>query len=446
MKLVIYYWLLVIGAMAVEPLPLSSAYWKDPAFQNAFNGSYRIEARIEPPITTEERGLLVEVQSLMEKNERKQALDKIKSSSLTEKSAALTFNLANLHFEEGQMDEAIAAYQKAIKDYPSFRRAHRNLAVALVRKSELDQALPHLLDAIRLGDSEGATYGLLGYCRLQRGEWASALQAYRLAQVSEPDTVDWKAGIAQCLQNLNSGDEAAALLDEVIRQRPLESSYAVLQAGILLDLDRTTDAVKALELPRRLNTLDADGLLLLADLHLREERREVISEIISEAFTKTEKPSSGRITSLISTAISRKDWLLAKELLDKSGPLTEESPSPLRLAAARLKIESKEDPEEGSIILADLIRLDPTDGAALLALGKFQAATGKSDEAELLLERATTEATTATEAWIELARLHVDARRYPEALKAIDEALALESSDDLQAYRTALEQLAEAAE
>jgi tetratricopeptide (TPR) repeat protein len=437
--------LIVSIGNAADPLPLSSAYWRDPAFQKAFNGSYRIEARIEPSITTEERGLLVEVQSLMEKGQREQALDKIKSSALTAKSTALTFNLANLQFEEGQLDEAIAAYQKAVGAYPSFRRAHRNLAVALVRKNELEKALPHLLDAIRLGDSEGATYGLLGYCRLQRGEWASALQAYRLAQISEPDAVDWKAGIAQCLQNLNSRDEAVALLDEVIRKRPLESSYAVLQAGILLDLDRTTDAVKALELPRRLNTLDADGLLLLAELHLREQRRDAVTDIIAEAFAKEEKPGSARITSLVSTAISRKDWPLAKELLEKSGPLTEQTPPPLRLAAARLKIESKDAPEAGAEILADLIRLDPTDGAALLALGKYHAATGKSGEAELLLERATTEATTATEAWIELARLHVDARRYPEALKAIDEALALESSDDLQAYRAALAELAEAA-
>ena len=52
-------------AMAVEPLPISASYWKDPAFLKAFNGSYRIEARIEPSITSEERALLVELQQLM---------------------------------------------------------------------------------------------------------------------------------------------------------------------------------------------------------------------------------------------------------------------------------------------------------------------------------------------------------------------------------------------
>ena len=51
--------------MAIEPLPISASYWKDPAFQKAFNGSYRIEARIEPSITGEQRAVLVKVQELM---------------------------------------------------------------------------------------------------------------------------------------------------------------------------------------------------------------------------------------------------------------------------------------------------------------------------------------------------------------------------------------------
>ncbi len=63
------YWILVIGigglAYGEEPLKLSSSYWRDESFLKGFNGSYRIEARIEPSVSTEERGLLVEVQTLM---------------------------------------------------------------------------------------------------------------------------------------------------------------------------------------------------------------------------------------------------------------------------------------------------------------------------------------------------------------------------------------------
>ncbi len=427
---------------SAEPLPLSTSYWKDPAFLKSFNGSYRIEARIEPTVSTEERGLLVEIQTLMASGKREEALAKLKASPLTPKSPALTFNLANIHFELGSNEEAIAAYQAALKDYPSFRRAHRNLALAYVREKKLEEALSHLTEAIRLGDSEGSTYGLLGYTRLARQEWASALQAYRLAQVTEPEVPEWKAGIAQSLQNLDEKKEAIALLDEVIRQRPLEASYSVLQANILLDLEEREAAVKALDFPYRLELLDADNILLLADLHLRALRPAAARAAITSAFAGERKPSTSATLRLVSTASSQSDWPLVKELLEKA---REEEPSrPLQLATARFLIESGENPESGAELLGTLVDQDPTDGQALLILARHRTAIGQQDSAELLLERATADPVAAYEAHVELARLYVSQGRYVDALASVDAALRLNPTDELRRYHEALQQTAEA--
>lgn len=444
------------GSEKVEPLPLSTSYWRDPAFLKAFNGSYRIEARIEPNVTSEERGLLVEIQELMVKDDRAGAIRMLEASELTEKSPALTFNLANLHFEEGDLEKAAEGYRKAIAEMPSFRRAQRNLAVALVRKNDLDAAMPHLLEAIRLGDADGATYGLLGYCRLQRGEWASALQAYRLAQLSEPDTVDWLAGIAQCLQNLDAREEAAALLDEVVRKRPRESSYAVLRAIILLDLGRRIEAVEALELPHRLGTLSADARLLLADLHLREGRTDAAKERMRTAFAveeneETPRPDVSRVASLTASALQLREWEIAKEALALAAPRDGEAASRvLRLMQAGLLIESEEDADAGVVILRELIAADPTDSRPLLALARHLAtpADATADalgEAELLLERAAVDADAEAEARLELARLHLRAKRYDEAVEAVERAFALDPREEIRQYRDSLAALAEAA-
>lgn len=426
---------------AADPLPLSTSYWKDPSFQKSFNGSYRIEARIEPSVSTEERGLLVEVQGLMEKGDRKSALAKVKGSALTAKSAALKFNLGNLQFEEGALEEAIKAYEEALEIYPSFRRAHRNLAMAQARDGQLEEALEHLIEAIRLGDADGATYGLLGYCRLQRGEWASALQAYRMAQLSQPDTAEWKAGVAQCLQNLDARDEAVAMLDEVIRQRPEEASYASLQASILIELGRQEEAVKALELPRRLGRLDAEGLLLLADLHLRARRVTDAGAVVTEAFELEKKPELGRVLAVLGTAMMNEDWALAEVLLRKATPLEGEMPRGLRLAAARLKIDSQKAVEEGAAELEKLIGEDPTDGAALMALGRYEVGAGDPGTAEILFERASAVTETAADAWVELARLKVDQRRYEAALEAVERAIEIRPGGELEAYRDGLTNL-----
>ena len=436
---------MVVSSHASEPLALTSSYWKDASFQKSFNGTYRIEARIEPSVSTEERGLLVEVQGLMEKGERKSALAKVKGSGLTAKSAALKFNLGNLLFEEGESEDAIKAYEEALVMYPSFRRAHRNLAVALVRKGDLEDALEHLIEAMRLGDADGATYGMLGYCRLQRGEWASALQAYRMAQLSQPETAEWKAGVAQCLQNLDARDEAVAMLDEVIRQRPEQSSYASLQASILIELGRQEEAVKALELPRRLGRLDGEGLLLLADLHLRGQRPADAREVVDEAYALEVKPGLDRVLSVIASAMMLKDWELAGILVEKAKPEEGDVPRGLRLASARLKIESKSAVEEGAAELEKLLGEDPTDGVILMALGRHESSRGEVGKAELLFERATAVAETAADAWVEVGRLKVDQQRYEAALEAVDRALEIRPGGELSAYRDALTKLVEAA-
>ncbi|MCU0797614.1 MAG: tetratricopeptide repeat protein [Akkermansiaceae bacterium] len=432
---------------AAEPLPLSTSFWRDEAFLKSFNGSYRIEARIEPNVSTEERGLLVEVQNLMQAGKRKDALAKLKGSSLTAKSAALTFNLGNLYFEEGDLEEAEKAYRKAIADYPSFRRAHRNLGVVLVRLDKIEDAMKHLVEAVRLGDSDGATYGLLGYGRLQQGEFASALQAYRMAQVADPEAVEWKAGVAQCLQALEAKDEAVALLDEVIRRRPEEAGYALLQAGLLIELARQDDAIKVLELPRRLGRLDGNGLLLLAELNLRALRPNEALEIVKEAFATSEKPADERVLSVLGYACAVREWTVARLLLEKAGE-GREGPLPRAFvfAGAKLAIDSGEDVEAGAESMKKLIDEDPTDGMALLELAKYEISRGKAGEGELLLERATAVEESAADAWVELARLRVSEARYGAALKAVDEALKRRPGGSLETYRESLRQLAEAAE
>ncbi len=431
-------WILAsANSFSAEPLPLSSSYWKDPAFLKSFNGSYRIEARIEPNITSEERALLIEVQNLMASEKRSAALEKLASSPLTPSSAALTFNLGNLHFESGDNDKAIAAYERALKEYPSFRRAHRNLALAHVRTNQLEKALSSLTEAIRLGDSDGSTYGLLGYCRLAREEYASALQAYRLAQITEPDIAEWKAGIAQCLQHLDQKHEAIALLEEVIRQRPLEASYSILKSNIHLDLDQPELAVKSLELPFRLGLLAPDPSLTLAELHLRSDREEAANNAIKSAFSNpTTPPSTPAILRLVHTASSEANWPLVKDLLAKAK--TAQPDRSLQIAQARYFIASEENPGEGLKILQKLTKEDPTDGEALLTLGKHLAATNQPESAELLLERASADPETAYEAHVELTRLHVSQTRYKEALQSLDAAIAIQSSENLRSYRMAL--------
>lgn len=442
--------LLVSSLVAAEPLPLSKSYWKDEAFLKSFNGSYRINARIEPAVTTPERGLLVSIQPLMAAGKRKEALAKLKSSALIKSSAAITFNAGNIQFELGELESAAEFYQRALKIFPSFRRAHRNLGFAYARTDVWEKAMPALEEAIKLGDQDGATYGQLAYGRMQKDQYASALQAYRLAQITQPESIDWKAGVAQCLQHLQRNEEALALIEEVITARPKEVSYYLLQSSIQLSMDRIDDAMTNLELVRRLGKLDAENHLLLANLHLRSGSSKLARPVMLAAIGMDEKPPLTAALNVLEFITQTQDWKLAREFADAIAEAWPEvKDSKLAHKQKRLRalidIDSGESPKRGAGVLAELIGNDPLDAASLILLARYRITEKRYQEAEMLLQQAARIEGHEYQARLELAKLHVATHRYDDALKELKLVLKIRSTDSVQSYRDAIEMLAEAA-
>ncbi|MGB0775704.1 MAG: tetratricopeptide repeat protein, partial [Akkermansiaceae bacterium] len=339
--------LLSAASPSFSPLPLSKSYWKDEAFLKSFNGSYRVNARVEPVVSTAERGLLVSIQPLMADGKREEALKKLTSHATAKSSAAVLFNMGNIQFELGKMKEAGESYQKAIKIHPSFLRAHRNLGFVFARSNDWKQAMPALEEAIRLGDQHGATYGQLAYGRLNAEQYASALQAYRLAQVTEPNSLDWKAGVAQCLQHLQRNEEALALIDEVIRARPDEVSYYLLQGSIQISLQRGDDALANLELVRRIGKLDAENHLLLGTLHLRSANAHLARPVILSALAMEKKPPLQSALNTLDFTTQTQNWKLAQDVsaaIEKSWPEVKDR----KLAAQKMRLTALIAIESGS--------------------------------------------------------------------------------------------------
>jgi len=442
--------LLVSSLFGAEPLPLSKSYWKDEAFLKSFNGSYRINARIEPAVTTAERGLLVSIQSMMAAGKRKEALTKLTSSSLSKTSAAIAFNIANIHFELGDLDAAAESYQKALKIFPSFRRAHRNLGFVYARKDDWKSALPALEEALRLGDQDSATYGQLAYGRLQKEQYASALQAYRLAQITQPESIDWKAGIAQCLQHLQRNEEALALIEEVITARPAEISYYLLQSSIQLSMDRVDEAMTNLEIVRRMDKLDAENHLLLANLHLRSGSVKLARPVMMAALEMEFKAPLEPALNVLAFTADTQDWKLAKDFaaaIAKAYPEVEDTKlaTKQKRLGALIDIDSKENPARGAEVLQEIIKNNPLDADALTLLARHRITEKRNQEAEMLLQQATKIEGHEHTAHLELAKLYVAMARYPEALTELDQVLKISPSPEVKTYRNAIANLAEAA-
>ncbi|MFC5049449.1 tetratricopeptide repeat protein [Rubritalea spongiae] len=430
------------AAFAGEPLPVSKEYWNDPSFVSSFNGSYKINARIEPTVSSEQRAMLVQVQERMKKGLRESALSLLVNSSLTKSSAALLYNRGNIELELGKSEEAIKSYKLALERFPSFRRAFKNLGTAYIQLSEYDEAEKALREAVKLGELDGSTLGLLGYCYLQNEQYASALQAYKMAQLTEPDVIDWKAGLAQCLGEVGDDEEALALLKEVVEARPTETSYQLLLVNIQLKLELEEDAIAGLELLRKQGLLEGRNLSLLASLYLRDEDLRMAKPVIAELQKSLSAESVASFLRTINEVVTIAEWEYAGELLEVVSAVDKNSKdqnTENRIKAFVLIQKG----EEGAVeLLEKVLESDPLDGEALLMLAGVKAGEKDYEHAALLYERAEKIPAVQYRALVESAKVLVTQKRYKSALQQLIAAQELQPSDSLEKYLNAVESLA----
>lgn len=242
---------------------------QDPEWRKRFLGSYGFLSGQEPPIKQQELELLREVIDLMKVN-LPAATARLQAASGPDSSAALDFILANLYFQGGSLDQAKTAYQNAIGKFPDFRRAQKNLGLLLVQEQDFATAATHLAKAVDLGDRGGRNYGLLGYCYLNLDNAFAAEVAYRNAMLQEPDSRDWKLGLARALLSMNKNEEAVALFNGMIADDPDDTTAWMLQANAYLALDQPAQAAVNLETVQLLGKAEPSTLKLLGDIYMNE--------------------------------------------------------------------------------------------------------------------------------------------------------------------------------
>ncbi len=435
---------------AAEPLPVSKAYWKSDSFRKAFNASYRINARVEPFVETKERGLLIEVQALMARERRTNALKKLTSSDLIKTSAAIMFNAGNLAYESGDMKVAEEQFLAAIKKFPTFLRAHQNLAVVYTQQDTYDKAYPHLLEAVRLGSQDGMVMGLLGYCYQQKENFTSALQAFRSAQLTDSQNLEWKRGEAYCHDRLGDYGKALNLYEEVVKAKPNEASYALLLANLYQRLDRGEDAIVQLELLRRKKMLEDVDKILLGELHLRYGSRLLGADAIREALKSDQLKESDAALDVVRFSLDREDLELAKEfhaLIKPEILITDQNKIQHQRLAAWVAFSDKtvEDKQSAVTVLESLIKKNPLDSDSLYLLAGYEAESGDKEKALLLYQQSHSgEGSLKSRSLLESGKLLVDLKRYKDALKPLTEYAKTDDSESVKTYVKAVKGLVEA--
>jgi tetratricopeptide (TPR) repeat protein len=200
----------------------------------------------------------------------------------TSRNSGAEQNLGQSIYEKGNVEEAIVHFQNALRIDPNQATVHSALGVALLEIGRADQSLAHLERAVKIDPNDADAHYNFGNTLLQLGRAREAVAQYRRALEINPDDTQaqnnlaWilatcpDAGIRDGLQAVTVAERADVL---TMGRSPVISATL---AAAYAEAGRFADAVKAAERAYQLalkegNESRADSIR--AQMELYQSRR-----------------------------------------------------------------------------------------------------------------------------------------------------------------------------
>ncbi len=430
--------LCALTASAQISLKQGQAFWDDPDFRQKFMGTYGQLPDVEPVVSREESAFLQGVVPLIRENPR-QAIKELNNANSPQATAVYDFAIGNIFFQDGDLTNARAAYKSAIKKYPEFRRVYKNLGLVEVRDGNFSDAIIYLSKSAELGDKDSRTYGLLGYSNLQQEAYIPAESAYRQAILFDPESMDWKLGLAQSLFAQEKYAEGIALFEQLIAENPDRDDFWLLQTNGFLGSKQPMKAAENLEMVSRMGKLDSGSYVLLGDIYLNARMPDLALGAYQTAAGMSKKPDVKTLTRSASIMAQIGATDEATALIDSiqeeyADRLSKSQKVTLLNQEAKIA-RQKGDTETAGTILAELVEIDPLNGDVILEMAEYEMAQGNMEKAEFYFQRATNLEDYKAQALVAYAKLKVKQGKYNDAVSLLDESLALAASPRIEDYR-----------
>ncbi len=426
-----------VGSRASLPL---SRLWLVSALFLFFCCALFAQSSTEPRVTAREAALLSQAAEVAVTNMPK-AVELLAAARGPDSSAALDFAIGNFRFQGGQYGEAVAAYLEAVRKWPAFRDARKNLGRAYLLLEREQDAIKVYQGLVVEGYVDADIYLLLGHGLMMKRHAVPAETAYRQVLLLDPEHRDAQRGLIQALLEQERFAEVRNLLRGALDQQPGEASYWSLLANVEVALDDTAAAIRTVETARRLDACPPLLLMLLGDLYLDAGRAADAVACYAEARAAG-GVENARFLRAVEGLVQLGEAEKAVMLLDKvaTGPDPEVKDTTvvrLRAEIAALQGNTK----QAVALYRELAAADPLDGRVLLRLGDLLRETGAAGEAELTYERAGRVAGFEADSLVRRARLEVDAQRFAEAVELLEAAQRLNPQSNTARYLEQIQRL-----
>jgi tetratricopeptide (TPR) repeat protein len=428
--------LILVGPLALKaqiPVEMTREFWRDPGFVERFIGTYATLTSAEPRINDDERPILGELGVLIQEDPPA-ALVLLNETINPSSSATLIFVRGNLYFQSDQLAAAARDYKEAIKRFPEFLRAHKNLGLIQLQEQEFEAATASLGRAIELGDSEGRSFGLLGYAYFNLQKYIAAENSYRQALMLDPKNKDWTLGLAQSLMALESFSSAGSLMEGMLKENPDNKDHWLFLVNVNLNLERPQKAAEILEILRIRGQASTDNLELLGNIYLNREDFGLALEVYQEMLSRSDALPDSNVPINVASILTR--YGATEESKDLLGRIEStygealERDERLRVWNIQAQIARAEyDNERAATLLDQILEEDPSNGGALLEMAGYHSDDGNLERAYLMLDRAERLPDFEAAALRLRGQLLVREGKYDEAVDALDLALSLNPDD-----------------
>jgi len=437
------------GSLIDTQADLPDSYWNSEEFQKRFLGTYGQNSEIEPEIPEEQFEIMQAVQGLMSEDTESATVELellLLDDPDEELSGQFDFILANLFFQADENKKAIKWYQSAVDKFPKFRRAWKNLGLVYAKAGQIDKSIKPFTEAIALGENDALTYGLLGVALLQKEDYLSAESAYRTALLFEPDTLDYKLGLAKAILQQQKFGEASALTAELIKNYPDKEEFWLMQANAYLGLNQPMKAAENFEILDRMGKASADSLNLLGDIYTSQEMMSLAANAYSRALSANTSGDPSPALRAAKILAGRSAYNEAKTLIANikkiaGDRLNKEQTKDLLKTESRIALAEGAD-EEAVKVLKETIEIDPLDGDALLLLGQHYQRYDEPEQAQRYFERAVDLEDFEADASVRLGQLFVAQKKYSEALSFLRRAQDIKPRDSVGQFLAKVERLA----
>ncbi|MGJ8677724.1 MAG: tetratricopeptide repeat protein [Akkermansiaceae bacterium] len=452
---------LYANTLYAQPLPLTGKYFQSEAFKKSFVGSYGFLPAVEPKVDSEESAFLADLAPLLDQGRFRQAESDLRNMMRARQlpgadgskpkgiSPAMVFVLGNLYYQSGRENDAEKSYKQALEKFPKFRRAHKNLAMLYASSQKYDLALPHLQQAIQLGESDDRTYGLLGFTYLQKENAVAAESAYRQALLLAPDEKDWKMGLAQAFLLQEKWKEAASYLGTLIQENPENDALILQQANAYLGMDEKLRAAENFEILSLMGRADVQTLNLLGNIYIDQNEPILALGAYTNALkddkTVNLKGSIDAARILIDYgALDEGEKLIANIRFKYGKEMPKELYTKLLLTETKVSKE-KQDHQLTEKLLQETLEITPGQGDAMIELGLLYEALANEEDDETKQEALYAKAATrfrmvledgkvAYQANLRYAQMQVRRSQFVLALPYLEKAYELKPGDNLAQY------------